>query len=103
MPPQVAVAFEGASLLARGQRPGEQAGAGAGLEWGTDPFGSHVRGDLDGFCDGLRKEGVTFTLDPVDFTPAVGLAFIEAPDGVSVEILQRKGEVCWCAPGASGA
>ena len=89
--PQVAVAFEGATLLVRGQRPGEQAGEKGGLEWGTDHFGFHVRGDFDGFCDALKKKGVTFTMDPVDFSPTVRIAFIRAPDGVSIELLQRKG------------
>jgi hypothetical protein len=27
----------------------------------------------------------------VDFSPSVRIAFIEAPDGVSIELLQRKG------------
>ncbi|MEE9516046.1 MAG: VOC family protein [Candidatus Adiutricales bacterium] len=88
--PQVMVAFEGATVIVRGQRTGEEADGKPGLQWGTDHFGFSVKGDFDGFCDDLKKNGVTFTLDPVDFTPTVRIAFIEAPDNVSIELLQRK-------------
>ncbi|MEE9435406.1 MAG: VOC family protein [Candidatus Adiutricales bacterium] len=88
--PQVIVAFEGATIIVRGQRTGEEAAGKPGLQWGTDHFGFSVKGDFDGFCDDLKKNGVTFTLDPVDFTPTVRIAFIEAPDNVSIELLQRK-------------
>jgi len=88
--PQVVVAFGKTSIIVRGQRPGEQPITKKGLQWGTDHFGFHVQGDFDGFCDELRDRDVTFTLDPVDFTPSIHIAFIVAPDGVSVELLQRK-------------
>ena len=88
--PQVVVAFGKTTIIVRGQRPGEQPVTKKGLQWGTDHFGFHVQGDFDGFCDELRDRGVTFTLDLVDFTPSIRIAFIEAPDGVSVELLQRK-------------
>jgi lactoylglutathione lyase len=89
--PQFVVAFGGATILVRGQRPGEQPGQKGGLQWGTDHFGFHVQGDFDSYCDVLKKKGVRFTLDPVDFTPKVRIAFIEAPDGAVIELLQRKG------------
>ena len=89
--PQAFVAFDGATILIRGQRSGEEPGEKQGSEWGTDHFGFQIGGDFDGFCDDLKVKGVTFTMDPVDFTPKVRIAFIEAPDGVSIEILQRKG------------
>ena len=89
--PQIIVAFKGATVIVRGQRTGEQVGEKDGLEWGTDHFGFSVDGDFDGFCGNLKNNGVKFTMDPVDFTPTVRIAFIEAPDGVSIELLQRKG------------
>jgi catechol 2,3-dioxygenase-like lactoylglutathione lyase family enzyme len=89
--PQVLVAFEGATIIVRGQRPGEQSGRKQGLQWGADHFGFQVNGDFDGFCAELKKKGVPFTIDPVDFSPSVRIAFIEAPDDVSIELLQRKG------------
>jgi catechol 2,3-dioxygenase-like lactoylglutathione lyase family enzyme len=90
--PQFVVAFEGATILIRGRRPGEQQPESKGeLQWGTDHFGFQVQGDFDGYCDALRKKGVRFTLDPVDFSPKVRIAFIEAPDGGVIELLQRRG------------
>lgn len=89
--PQIVVTFKGALLIIRGQREGEQVGGKNGLHWGTDHFGFSVEGDFDGFCSELKKSGVKFTLDPVDFRPGVRIAFIEAPDGASIELLQRKG------------
>jgi hypothetical protein len=35
---------------------------------------------------GTKKNGVKFTIDPVDFSPTVRIAFIEAPDGVSIDM-----------------
>lgn len=89
--PQVIVAFKGATIIIRGQRPGEQAVEKNGIHWGTDHFGFSLEGDFDGFCEALKKTGVKFTVEPVDFNPNLRIAFIEAPDGVSIELLQRKG------------
>jgi lactoylglutathione lyase len=89
--PSIIVAFKGASVIIRGQRPGEEVKDKNGIEYGLDHFGLRIEGDFDGFCAGLKKNGVKFTVDPMDFTPTVRIAFIEAPDGVSIELLQRKG------------
>jgi lactoylglutathione lyase len=88
--PQLYVSFGGFIVIVRGQRPAELAAAKPGLQWGVDHFGVRVKGDFDGFCEGLRKKGVTFGLDPTDFNPTTRIAFIDAPDGVSVELLNRK-------------
>jgi catechol 2,3-dioxygenase-like lactoylglutathione lyase family enzyme len=89
--PSIVVAFKGATVIIRGLRTGEQAQEKNGTEWGTDHFGFRVDGDFDEFCEDLKKNGVKFTLDPVDFGPAMRIAFIEAPDGVSIELVHRKG------------
>ena len=88
--PQVFVAFEGAMLFIRGQRPGEQAEEKPGFQWGIDHFAFGVKGDFDQYCHELKAKGVKFTLDPVDFTPMVRIAYIEAPDGIVIELTQRK-------------
>ena len=90
--PSIVVAFKGATIIIRGQRTGEQVKEKNGIEWGTDHFGFRIDGDFDGFCEELKKNGVKFTVDPVDFSPTLRIAFIEAPDGVSIELLQRKGQ-----------
>ena len=88
--PQIYVSLGDATLIVRGQRPAEQAGDKPGLEWGIDHFGVRVKGDFDSFCAGLRAKGVAFSLEPTDFNPTTRIAFIQAPDGVSVELLNRK-------------
>jgi catechol 2,3-dioxygenase-like lactoylglutathione lyase family enzyme len=85
--PQIVVAVGDATLIVRGQRTGEQAGPKDGLQWGVDHFAFQVRDDFDGFCDGLAKRGVRFTLEPTTFNPKTRIAFIEAPDSVSVELV----------------
>ena len=91
--PQVYVSLGGFIVIVRGQRPAEQAKDKSNLEWGIDHFGLRVKGDFDGFCSGLRSKGVTFSLEPTDFNPTTRIAFINAPDGVSIELLNRKEEV----------
>ncbi len=89
--PSIVVSFKGATIIIRGQRPGEQVDEKKGVEWGTDHFGFRVDGDFDGFCGDLKKNGVKFTVDPMDFGPTARIAFIEAPDNVSIELVHRKG------------
>ena len=80
----------GAMLIVRGERPGESTADKGGLEWGVDHFGVKVKGDFTAFCAGLKAKGVVFSVEPLDFNPTTQLAFINAPDGVSVELLNRK-------------
>jgi catechol 2,3-dioxygenase-like lactoylglutathione lyase family enzyme len=88
--PQIYVSLGGFIIIVRGERPAERAAAKPGLEWGIDHFGLRVKGDFDRFCSGLRSKGVAFSLEPTDFNPTTRIAFIQAPDGVSVELLNRK-------------
>ncbi len=88
--PQIPVQFDGATVIVRGERTGESAGEKSGLEWGTDHFAFEVSGDFDAYCEDLKNKGVKFTVGPVQFNPATRIAFIEAPDGVSIELLQRS-------------
>jgi catechol 2,3-dioxygenase-like lactoylglutathione lyase family enzyme len=90
--PQIHVAFHGATIIVRGQRTGEQAGKKGGRQWGVDHFGFQVQDEFDGFCNDLKKKGVTFTLEPMDFNPTTRIAYIAAPDGVSIELVHRKGK-----------
>ncbi|HEX2827543.1 MAG TPA: VOC family protein [Burkholderiales bacterium] len=91
--PQVYVSIGGFIVIVRGQRPAEKANAKANLEWGIDHFGVRVKGDFDGFCSELKGKGVTFSMEPTDFNAQTRIAFINAPDGVSVELLNRKEEL----------
>ena len=80
----------GAMLIVRGERPGESTDDKNKLEWGVDHFGVRVKGDFMTFCNGLKAKGVEFSVEPTEFNPTTQLAFIKAPDGVSVEFLNRK-------------
>ena len=77
--PQIYVSLGGFIVIVRGERPKETAKDKPGLQWGVDHF--------------LRKRGVTFSLEPTDFNPTTRIAFINAPDGVSVELLNRKDDL----------
>jgi len=88
--PQIHVSLGGAMVIVRGERPAERAADKPGLQWGIDHFGVRVKGDFDGFCAGLRSKGVAFSLEPTDFNPTTRIAYIRAPDGVSIELLNRK-------------
>jgi len=90
--PQIYLAIGGFLVLVRGQRPAERAQDKAGLAWGLDHFGLRVHGDFDAFCGRLRSRGVTFSMEPTDINPDTRIAFIDAPDGVSIELLNRRQE-----------
>ena len=51
-----------------------------------------MKGDFDGFCAGLKAKGVAFSMEPTDINPTTRIAFVNAPDGVSVELLSRKAQ-----------
>lgn len=99
--PQISVAFQGVNLLIRSKRQGEEPDRPNSLQhyadyishnqWGTDHFGFQVSGNLDEFCDRLKKKGATFSVEPYDFVPGVRIAYLEAPDGVSIELVQARG------------
>ena len=90
--PQIYVSFGGPMVIVRGERPGEAVKDKSNLEWGADHFGLQVKGDFDAFCAGLRAKGVTFSMEPTDANPTTRIAFINAPDGVSIELLSRKAQ-----------
>ena len=85
--PQINVAFEGVHVTVRGKRKGENPAAKPGFQWGIDHFGLRIPKDYDAFCDHLKVQGVKFTMDPRDFGDQGKVAYIEAPDGVRVELV----------------
>ena len=89
--PQIYVSFGGgAMVIVRGERPGEKAAGKTDLQWGIDHFGMRVTGDFDALCSELRTKDVKFLMEPTVINPTTRICFIEAPDGVSVELLERK-------------
>ena len=97
--PQIAVMLGGMCLMVRGKRAGEEpvkpdtfndyGDFSSHNRWGADHIGYNYKGDLAAYCKELAARGVTFSV-PVKVNPTgLTLCFIEAPDGVSIELVQR--------------
>jgi len=56
---------------------------------GLDHFGLTVSG-IDAIVAELKAKGVEFTREPTTVRPGVRVAFLRAPEGVSIELLERK-------------
>src|SRR5262252_10935411 len=56
---------------------------------GLDHFGFAVSG-IDAIVAELKAKGVEFTRDPTTVRPGVRVAFLRAPEGVSIELLDRN-------------
>ena len=52
---------------------------------GLDHFGLVVR-DIDKVVAQLKAKGAEFTMEPNDIRPGVRIAFLRAPEGVSIEL-----------------
>jgi catechol 2,3-dioxygenase-like lactoylglutathione lyase family enzyme len=68
--------------------PGKAADAPASPYLGLDHFGLTVE-DLDAAVADLKSKGVTFTMNPTVNRPGVKIAFLTAPQNVSIELIQR--------------
>jgi lactoylglutathione lyase len=56
---------------------------------GLDHFGLRVSG-IDAVAAELKAKGVEFTKEPTTVRPGVRVCFIRAPQGVSIELLDRS-------------
>jgi len=56
---------------------------------GLDHFGLTVSG-IDAVVAELKAKGVEFTREPTTVRPGVRVAFLRAPEGVSIELLDRS-------------
>ena len=68
--------------------PGKAADAPASPYLGLDHFGLTVP-DIKAAVDALKAKGVTFTMDVTQNRPGVQIAFLTAPENVSIELIQR--------------
>jgi lactoylglutathione lyase len=55
---------------------------------GMDHFGMTVT-DIDAAVVELKGKGVTFTMEPTQIRPGTRIAFLTAPQNVSIELIQR--------------
>ena len=56
---------------------------------GLDHFGLEVKA-IDKGCDELKAKGAVFTRGPETVRPGTRIAFLNGPDGVSIELLERS-------------
>jgi catechol 2,3-dioxygenase-like lactoylglutathione lyase family enzyme len=56
---------------------------------GLDHFGLSVK-NIDTVVAELKAKGATFTKEPTTVRPGVRIAFLRAPEGVSIELLERS-------------
>jgi catechol 2,3-dioxygenase-like lactoylglutathione lyase family enzyme len=68
--------------------PGKAAAAPASPYLGLDHFGLTVP-DIRQAVAALKAKGVTFTMDVTTARPGVQIAFLTAPENVSIELIQR--------------
>jgi catechol 2,3-dioxygenase-like lactoylglutathione lyase family enzyme len=68
--------------------PGKAAGAPASPYLGLDHFGLTVP-DIREAVAALKAKGVSFTMDVTTARPGVQIAFLTAPENVSIELIQR--------------
>jgi lactoylglutathione lyase len=68
--------------------PGKAADAPASPYLGLDHFGLTVP-DIEAAVAALKAKGVAFTMDVTANRPGVRIAFLTAPENVSIELIQR--------------
>jgi lactoylglutathione lyase len=56
---------------------------------GLDHFGLSVK-NIDTVVAELKAKGAAFTKEPTTVRPGVRIAFLRAPEGVSIELLERS-------------
>ena len=74
-------------FIAKAQ-PGQVAEAPSSPYLGLDHFGLTVR-DIGAAVAALKAKGVHFTMDVTANRPGVQIAFLTAPEGVSIELIER--------------
>jgi lactoylglutathione lyase len=74
-------------FLARAE-PGAAGEAPSSPYMGLDHFGMTVENIQAAVAD-LKAKGVTFTMEPKQIRPGTTIAFLTAPQNVSIELIQR--------------
>ncbi|MFC0385183.1 VOC family protein [Muricoccus vinaceus] len=85
---QVYVAVAGGLVILRGVRPGDAPGQ-ASSRGTVDHFALRVGTHFEAFCRSLAAKGVRFSMPPQSINPTTSAAFIEAPDGLRIELIHR--------------
>ena len=68
--------------------PGKAGGAPSSPYMGLDHFGMTVTNMAEAVAE-LKAKGVAFTMEPKQIRPGTTIAFLTAPQNVSIELIQR--------------
>lgn len=87
--PRIDLKLGGANIFIAPVTAGDGVNAAPTIPYrGLDHFGLAVSG-IDAIAGDLKKKGVEFTREPTTVRPGVRICFIRAPEGVSIELLDR--------------
>jgi catechol 2,3-dioxygenase-like lactoylglutathione lyase family enzyme len=88
--PRIDLKLGGASIFIAPVAGGDGTNAAPAIPYrGLDHFGLSVSG-IDEIAADLKKKGVEFTREPTTVRPGTRVCFIKAPEGVSIELLDRN-------------
>jgi len=88
--PRIDLKIGGANIFIAPVAPGEAVNVAPTTPYrGLDHFGLAVSG-IDAIASDLKAKGVEFTREPTTIRPGVRVCFIRAPEGVSIELLDRN-------------
>jgi catechol 2,3-dioxygenase-like lactoylglutathione lyase family enzyme len=87
--PRIDLKLGGANIFIAPVAPGDGVNPAPTTPYqGLDHFGLTVKG-IDAVAAELKAKGVEFTREPITVRPGVRICFIRAPEGVSIELLER--------------
>jgi catechol 2,3-dioxygenase-like lactoylglutathione lyase family enzyme len=88
--PRIDLKIGGADVFIAEVAPGAQVNPPPKTPYqGLDHFGLSVAG-IDPIVAELKAKGAEFTMEPNTIRPGVRIAFLRGPEGVSIELLERK-------------
>jgi lactoylglutathione lyase len=76
-------------FIAKVEADGKTAEAPRSPYQGLDHFGLTVKG-IDAAVAELKAKGAEFTMEPTTIRPGVRIAFIQGPEGVAIELVDRN-------------
>jgi lactoylglutathione lyase len=87
--PRIDLKLGGANIFIAPVKDGDGTNVAPSIPYrGLDHFGLSVSG-IDVIAAELKAKGVEFTREPTTVRPGVRVCFIRAPEGVSIELLDR--------------
>ena len=87
--PRIDLKIGGANVFLAPVKDGDGTNAPPKIPYqGLDHFGLSVTG-IDAIAADLKAKGVKFTREPTTVRPGTRVCFIEGPQGVSIELLDR--------------